>query len=180
MSRQCLIIGGLLLAMLCGCPRPAQPPVPPPDAGTPPITPEQRPAYLDTAESFLAFLERGEPGKAWELLTEEAQKALPAEQLASDLAGVRPAGHKVVAHVGTPQAAYVLVALQGAATTPSRGLGLLLRPVGDTWRVSFFMPQAPDEVKGDDLALQKTGAREFTLTWTAASGSPQSLVITEF
>lgn len=182
------MVRGHLISALClslvlvvsGCSRGLRPPTSTPEALPEHVAAQPQPAYLQVVQDFVGALQRAEPQKAWELLTEKAQHTFTVEQFAADTAQIRPADYKVVVQAATPQAAFVLVAFEGGEQLPTPGMGLLLRSVGETWRVSFFMPQAPDEVKADDLALQKTGEREFTLTWTGAQGSPQSLIITEF
>lgn len=170
---------GLLVA-LTGCPRATEPDAMFPDASPVADQPVGEPAYLETAEAFVSAIQAGEPQQAWELLTEEAQKRLPAEQFAVEMGEMSPSGHKLVSHVATEQAAFVLMALEGAETMPVAGQALLLRPVGEQWRVSFFVPQAPGDVGTEGLVLQKTAEREFTLTWTGSGGAAQSLVMTEF
>ena len=187
--RGSLIIATVIVVVAAaGCARRPAPDAMMPDASPPPGAVEEEPAYLAAAKAFVSAIQQGNPEQAWELLTDEAKKTLPAEQFNRQMGELRPSGYHVVTHVATEQAAYVLVGFESAEAVapeatqmPASGLGLLLRPTEeDRWRVSFFVPQSDKDVGPDDLALSKTGEHQFTLTWTSDEGASRSLTMTEF
>jgi len=186
MSSRCQIaaIAVSLTLVLAGCARTARQGAMTPDAG-PEATTQPEPAYLAAAEAFATALEQGQPAQAHEMLTEHARKTLPAEQFSADMSDIGATGHRVVAQAATEDAAWVLAKFDSAASAAPEsagipGLGMLLRKVGESWQVSFFMPTSDTGEGMNDLALTKSGEGEYTVNWTGPEGAPRSLTMTEF
>jgi len=178
-----LVLTCLVLTML-GCPRMA-PPAPEPELPPepPPVT---EPEYLEVADAFFAAIEKGEPAKAYELLTDGARGFLTEEQFASGMSELNIASHNVAAHVVAGDVAYVVTNLESVEAVapeamPASAYGLLLRKVDGDWRVSFFLPQTADSAGFSDLTLTPGEVEgQYTISWVDADGGERYMTVTEF
>ncbi len=175
-----------LVLMTLGCPQLA-PPAPEPELPPePPPVIEAEAEYLKVADAFFSAIEQGEPAKAYALLTDGARDFLTEEQFASGMSELNFASHTVAAHVVAGDAAYVVTNLESVEAVapeamPASSYGLLLRKVGEDWRVSFFLPQTADSVGLSDLTLTP-GEEEgqYTISWVDADGGERYMAVTEF
>ena len=176
-----VIVGVVLI--LAGCARTTRNGAMTPDIG--PEAPGQpEPPYLPAAEAFVTALEQGQTDQAYQMMTEAARKTIPAQQFNTDMGDIGAAGHRVAAQAATEDAAFVLLRFEnsGPISPTSQhlsGIELLLRKVGESWQVSFFMPTSDTGEGMNDLALTKTGPRDYTVSWAGPDGSPRSLTIRE-
>ncbi len=174
-----------LVPMVLGCPRLA-PPAPEPELPPePPPVVEPEPEYLEAANAFFSAIVAGKSADAYVLLTDGARGFLTEEQFVSGMSELNIDSHNVAAHVAAGDVAYVVTNLESVAAVapeamPASAYGLLLRKVGEDWRVSFFLPQT-DSVGLSDLTLTP-GEEEgqYTISWVDADGEERYMAVTEF
>lgn len=145
-----------------------------------PLTPQ--PAYLQTANDFMAKWAAGDSAGVYAMLADSMKKVIGEKDFAGQLAEVKLSNPHAVAHTGISGAAYVImrvVSPQPQGATPINGYSLLLCEQDKAWKVALFVAEEKVADKYTDLKIAPGKDKGYTVTWQDEKGQVATVSLQE-